>query len=92
MTMKFIKNIWDPYLDIEASNKQDPKTHLQEISQKKYRALPKYSLINRKGPPHSPVFTISLKVLNLKMIKGIGTSIREAEKNAAIKALKKLNE
>ena len=89
---KFIKSIWGRYLDIEASNQQDPKTHLQEISQQKYKTLPKYSLLNKKGPPHSPIFTISLKVINLKLIKGSGKSKREAEKDAAIKALKLIND
>ena len=35
---------------------------------------------------------ISLKVLDLKQLKASGTSIREAEKNAASLALIKLNE
>ena len=91
-TYKFINDIWGPYLNLEASNKQDPKTHLQEISQQKYKSLPKYNLIDKKGPPHSPIFTVSLKIINLKLIKGKGKSKREAEKNAAIKALKLLNE
>ena len=40
-SLKFIKNIWEPYLDIEASNIQDPKTKLQELSQKKQKILQK---------------------------------------------------
>ena len=69
---KFIKNIWGPYLDLEASNEQDSKTKLQEISQHKYKILPEYKLIKKEGPPHSPVFTVSLKVLKLKLIKSTG--------------------
>ena len=89
---KFIKKIWGPYLDIKESNLQDPKTHLQEISQKKYKKLPDYSLLKKEGPSHSPIFTVSLKALKLKKIKATGTSIREAEKNAAITAIKLFNE
>ena len=89
---KFVKKIWDPYLDIEASNQQDSKTHLQEISQKKYKILPNYKLIKKHGPSHSPIFTVCLDVLNLRKIKATGNSIREAEKNAATKALELLNE
>ena len=33
-SVEFIENFWEPYLDIEASNKQDPKTNLQEIFSK----------------------------------------------------------
>jgi len=89
---KFIKNIWGPYLDLEASNKQDSKTKLQEISQRKHKVLPEYTLIKKEGPSHSPVFTVSLKVLKLKIIKAIGQSKREAEKNAAKIALQIIDE
>ena len=91
-SFKFIKNIWDPYLDLDASNQQDPKTHLQEISQQKNYGFPIYKLIKKDGPPHAPEFTVSLEVFNKKMIKGKGKSKREAEKNAATKALAQLNE
>ena len=89
-SFKFIKNIWYPYLDIKASNEQDPKTHLQEISQQKYKILPYYKLLKKEGPPHSPIFTVSLKVSNLKIVKAKGRSIREAEKYAAKIALELL--
>ena len=89
---KFIKTIWGPYLDIKEQNMQDPKTKIQELSQQKLKKLPEYNLIKKEGPSHSPIFTISLKVLNLKKIRGLGSSIREAEKNAATIALKLLNE
>ena len=88
----FIKMIWGPYLDIEASNQQDPKTRLQEISQQQYKSLPKYVLIKKQGPSHSPLFTISLKVLKLEEIRASGKSIREAEKKAAKIALKKIDD
>ena len=91
-SLKFIKYIWGPYLDIEASNKQDPKTKLQELSQKKQKILPKYSVFKKEGPSHSPIFTISLEVLDLKIIKTKGKSIQDAEKKAAIIALTLINE
>jgi len=91
-SIKFIKKFWGPYLDVKASNLQDPKTKLQEISQQKFKKLPAYKLIKKKGPAHSPVFTVCLKVLNFKQIKASGSSIREAEKNAALTALEMFNE
>ena len=89
---KFINEIWGPYFDINEQNMQDSKTKLQELSQQKLKKLPVYSLIKKEGPSHSPIFTISLKVLNLKKIRASGLSIREAEKNAAKIALTLLNE
>ena len=89
---KFINSTWGPYLDVEDKNMQDSKTKLQELSQQKLKKLPQYSLGQKEGPSHSPTFTVSLKVLNLKKIKASGSSIREAEKNAAKTALSLLNE
>ena len=89
---KFIKKFWLPYLNVKISKTQDPKTTLQEISQQKIKKLPEYKLINKKGPSHSPLFTVSLKVLNLNQIKAEGLSIREAERKAANEALKIINE
>ena len=88
----FIKKFWSPYLDIEVSKTQDPKTLLQEISQQLSKKLPEYKLIKKKGPSHSPLFTINLNVLNLKKIKAQGSSIREAETKAAKEALKLIND
>ena len=89
---KFVKKFWLPYLNIKISKAHDPKTTLQEISQQKIKKLPEYKLINKKGPSHSPLFTVSLKVLNLNQIKADGLSIREAERKAANEALKIINE
>ncbi len=89
---KFITSLWMPYLDLTPTNKSDPKSTLQEVSQKKYKKLPEYKLVSKKGPPHSPVFTVSLKALNFQTIKDSGHSIRDAEKNAAKKILDMLDE
>ena len=91
-SIKFISYLWGPYLDVDESNEQDAKTKLQEISQSRKKILPKYSLLKKEGPPHSPIFTVVLDVLNLKNIKAHGKSKQEAEKNAAISALKLIND
>ena len=88
---KFIKKFWSPYLNLQESNEQDPKTKLQEISQKKFKKLPEYKLIKKTGPSHSPVFTVSLKALKMNLVKASGRSIREAQKEAAKKILDLIN-
>ena len=88
----FISKFWSKHLDIEVSKTLDPKTLLQEISQQLYKKLPEYKLIKKEGPSHSPTFTVSVKVVNLNKINSKGFSIREAERNAAEIALKKINE
>ena len=84
---RFIKSIWGDYLYLEEINQQDPKTKLQEISQNRFQVLPLYKLLKKEGPSHSPIFTVILKALNLDAISASGKSKREAERNAAIKAL-----
>ncbi len=89
--LKFIKKFWSPYLNLQESNEQDPKTKLQEISQQKFKKLPEYKLIKKTGPSHSPVFTVSLKALKMNLVKASGRSIREAQKEAAKKILDLIN-
>ena len=88
----FISKFWTKYLDIEVSKTLDPKTLLQEISQRLYKKLPEYKLLKKEGPSHSPTFTVSVKVININKINSKGSSIREAERNAAEIALHKINE
>ena len=59
------------------------KTKLQEISQQKFNKLPEYKLIKKTGSPHSPVFTVSLKIFKMKLVKASGKSKKEAQKEAA---------
>ena len=89
--VEFIKYFWGPYLDIEGSNKKDPKTELQEISQNKKKSLPIYKVVKKEGSSHLPLFTVSLNVLSLRAIIASGKSIRDAEKNAAFIALNELD-
>ena len=91
-SLDFISKFWTKYLDIEVSKTLDPKTLLQEISQQLYKKLPEYKLIKKEGPSHSPTFTVSVKVINLNKINSKGSSIREAERNAAELVLQKINE
>ena len=60
----FVKKFWSSHLDIKISNTQDPKTALQELSQQQSKKLPEYKLIKKKGPAHSPIFTVNLNVLS----------------------------
>ena len=85
---KFISNLWSKHIKNENLEVSDPKTILQELSQKKTRKLPIYNLIKKSGAPHLPTFTVSLSCLNIKNIIGKGSSIRSAEKDAAKKFLK----
>ncbi len=88
----FVKKFWSQYLNIDFSKTLDPKTALQELSQSRSKKIPEYKLIKKEGPSHSPLFTITLKVLNIKKITCKGSSIREAERKAALIALNSIND
>ncbi|MEA1939514.1 MAG: ribonuclease III [Candidatus Caldatribacteriota bacterium] len=66
------------------------KSLLQEMSQKKYKCLPKYEVIKEKGPDHKKYYCITVKLKQKKYGSGFGENKKEAEKNAAKDALEKL--
>ncbi len=75
---KIIKNILPP---------QDPKSHLQEIAQKKNLNLPLYKLVEKYGPSHNPNFKIEVFLKGIKRFSASGKTIKVAETNAAKKMI-----
>lgn len=71
---------------------RDDKTHLQELFQKKYRKMPKYSLESSTGPDHNKSFTIVVKLDNEIYGRGTGPSKKIAEKRAAKMAVERITE
>jgi ribonuclease-3 len=66
---------------------QDYKTALQEITQNRFRVVPKYSIIREFGPDHDKVFQVGLAVGDIVSTAGLGHNKKEAEQRAARKAL-----
>ena len=87
-----IRKLLEPALIDEALSSRycDYKTALQELSQKKYKCAPQYNLIGSSGPDHAKVFAITVNVGNKIISTGCGSSKKEAEKQAAQKAWKEL--
>ena len=75
---------------VKDGNIRNYKSFLQEISQKKYKCLPKYELIKENGPDHKKLFCINVKINNKKYGTGSGENKKEAEQEAAKNTLKKL--
>lgn len=72
---------------------KDPKTRLQEFLQSRKCPVPDYQIISTTGEAHDQTFEIECLVEGLpKKLKGIGTSRRAAEQQAAAKALAKLGQ
>ncbi|WP_426349308.1 ribonuclease III [Alloiococcus sp. CFN-8] len=70
----------------------DYKTKLQETLQKKGDINIKYNLIKYEGPPHRRKFYTTVLIENKTMGEGTGYSKKEAEQNAAKRALSNLED
>lgn len=68
---------------------RDPKSHLQEVSQRIDNATPIYKVINEVGPDHEKTFTLGVYVNNRLMGEGVGPSKQFAQQQAARNALEK---
>ena len=80
---RIIENLWHERLLTLEHAPKDPKSALQEWTHQRELPLPEYSLLNRSGPDHRPVFNVQVQVgLNYKN-QGSGLSLRAAEKAAA---------
>ncbi len=77
-------------LFVKGKYEEDFKTLLQEISQKKMKCLPEYSLIKEKGPDHKKIFSVKVNLNKITYGTGVGENKKEAEQDAAKSALKKL--
>ena len=67
----------------------DYKSSLQEFVQTEQKSLD-YELVKEEGPAHDKVFTVEVRIDNITYGKGVGKSKKEAEQNAAKKALDKM--
>ncbi|MDP2268341.1 MAG: ribonuclease III [Deltaproteobacteria bacterium] len=71
---------------------RDYKTTLQETVQNRFKEIPQYALVGEYGPDHNKLFEIRLTVNGLLDTCGTGKNKKEAEQQAARKALEKLDE
>jgi ribonuclease-3 len=66
----------------------DPKSRFQEVAQEKTGVTPSYRVISESGPDHDKKFVVGLYLGEDLISQGEGSSKQEAQKNAAIEALK----
>lgn len=86
---QFVLNLYKSRLDnLSTSSPKDPKTELQEFMQAGGNDLPHYEVAEISGEAHSQMFKVECHVQGLnKPTIGQGSSRRNAEKEAAQKAL-----
>jgi len=88
-----IRRLYEPLLanlDPKALGK-DPKTLLQELLQARKIALPQYSVVATHGAAHSQNFEVECLIPQLSVrTTGIGSSRRNAEQEAAMRAFEQI--
>ena len=71
---------------------RDPKSHLQEVSQREDNATPQYKVLEEVGPDHDKIFTLGVYVNGDLKGQGKGHSKQMAQQEAAKAALKAYGE
>jgi ribonuclease-3 len=77
---------------LESGSWRDPKSHLQEVSQRIDNQAPVYKVLEEVGPDHDKVFTLGAFVNDTLMGEGTGPSKQVAQQQAARAALKAYEE
>jgi ribonuclease-3 len=74
---------------LQTGSWRDPKSHLQEVSQRIDGQTPQYRVIEEAGPDHDKLFTLGVYVGDKLMGTGSGPSKQVAQQDAARAALDK---
>ena len=85
---EFVLRSLRPEIARVASNthRQDFKTLLQQLAQKRFRSHPRYRVIKREGPDHDRTFTIAVQLGGRTYGPGSGKNKKAAEQQAAARA------
>ena len=70
----------------------EPKTELQEYTQRYYKVTPRYEIVSTEGKDHQKIFYVALYISDKKLTEASGKSKQEAETNCAIIALNTLTD
>ena len=74
---------------LESGSWRDPKSYLQEISQRVDNQTPVYKVLCEEGPDHDKVFTLGVFMGEKMMGRGTGPSKQVAQQQAARAAIAK---
>ena len=73
--------------ELKITASKDSKTTLQEYTQKRFRKMPSYTLVDSDGPAHEKIFRAKVEV-NGQVYFGDGKSKKSAEHESAIAYIK----
>jgi ribonuclease III len=91
-TYRLITNLFQALIEngFDQTIYGDYKTYVQEISQNRFKVIPEYVLINQYGPDHDKIFQTELIIPGILKTTGTGKNKKDAEQQAAKKALEEL--
>jgi len=72
---------------VQTGNLRDYKTQLQQLIQQDRGEHPVYVTVRQDGPPHDRTFEVEARLNSNVIGRGVGSSKRQAEQNAAKEAL-----
>lgn len=72
---------------LKSGSWRDPKSYLQELSQKIDNATPVYKVLAEEGPDHDKLFTLGVFVGDKLMGRGTGSSKQMAQQEAARRSI-----
>ena len=84
----FFERFWSEDINIVSDiSAKDPKTSLQELASSSGGGAPVYSVQNKSGPDHRPLFVVEVSVERIGSAVGTGKSKKDAERFAAMHLL-----
>lgn len=86
----FAKALNDKLAHVDINDVEDFKTKLQEFVQSDTRSNVTYRVINSWGPANAPSFEVEVLLEGIVLGKGIGSSKKKAEQQAAKAAFEKM--
>jgi ribonuclease-3 len=89
MIIRLLKDEWQKATKKPAAI--DYKSKLQELIQSREQKIPSYQVTGTSGPDHKKTFNVEVRLGNEVLGSGSGKSKKEAETEAARKALEKIS-
>jgi ribonuclease-3 len=72
--------------DVAKTDWKDPRSLLQELTQRRWRQTPRYVVTACTGPDHAPLFDVDVALGDQVLGRGTGSSKRDAARQAASRA------
>ena len=84
----FVKEYWFDLIKKQQFIKKDPKSRLQEWSQKNKHGIPTYNVVNTSGSKSNPIFKMEIYLNGFPKIEEEAKTKKEAEVKCARKMIK----